>query len=121
MTAGWIPLHAAIRPELFVGIDPAAPNGDHMGVALISRSHPEGPFVVHDSYTLDPKSLERIEITIDLHLTPGNCPELAYAYSAPECNDEHGPTAVAKLARERAEARIARKYARRARYMRQHR
>jgi hypothetical protein len=91
------------------------PGGD--GVALTSLPHPMGSGPIPPS-RLSKGSLERVEIDIPL---PTNLPELAYAYSGAEFNDEHGPTAVAKLARERAESRLARKYARRARYMRKHR
>jgi hypothetical protein len=52
------------------------------------------------------------------HVPPS--PELTYAYSDAEFNEEFGPTALADLARRRAEARRRRKDARRARYMRRH-
>jgi len=57
--------------------------------------------------------------TAELRRVPA-VPELTYAYSGLEWNDHFGPAARVKLARERAEGRAARKYARRARYMRRH-
>ena len=97
-----------------MAIDPASPGGD--GVALFSMSHPEGIVTVHDVYTLDPGSLETIEINV---LAPA-APELAYAYADLEFNEEFGPIARVRLARQRADARMERKMHRRARYMRRH-
>jgi hypothetical protein len=47
-------------------------------------------------------------------------PEVAYAYSGAEFNDQFGPAAVSRIARARAEARLKRKDIRRARYQRRH-
>lgn len=47
-------------------------------------------------------------------------PEIAYVYSGVEFNDEFGPTAALRIARARADARIARKAIRRKRYQRMH-
>lgn len=88
---------------------------DGAGVTLCSASHPmaSGPI---PPARLSRHSLERV--TIDIPLAPG--PEIAYAYAA-EFNDGFGPVAAVRLARERQEARMRQKYARRARYMRRHR
>jgi hypothetical protein len=45
-------------------------------------------------------------------------PEVAYAYSGAEFNEEFGPAAVASIARGRAEARMTRKRANYQRYRR---
>jgi len=47
-------------------------------------------------------------------------PEVAYAYSGAEFNDQFGPAAATRLARARAEERLKRKDIRRARYQRMH-
>jgi hypothetical protein len=96
-----------------------APNGDHLGVALLSAAHPlhGGDVTVEWLATIDPASFETLEIDIPVDAAP----ELAYAYSGLEFNDHFGPAARTNLARERADARATRKYARRARYMRRQR
>lgn len=85
---------------------------DADGVALCSASHPMASGPIPPS-RLSRHSLERVEIAVAL--PPG--PEIAYAYAA-EFNDGFGPAAAVRLARERQEARMRQKYARRARYMR---
>lgn len=50
----------------------------------------------------------------------GMQPEVAFAYSGAEFNEDFGPAGLARLARERADARLARKDARRHRYMRRY-
>ncbi len=65
------------------------------GVALQSAAHPMGSGPIPPS-RLSSSSLERIEIEVPL---PANCPEIAYACSGAEFNDQFGPAAVVALAR----------------------
>jgi hypothetical protein len=118
-------LFGTIRPMFAVDYAQTIEPGD--GVVLTSMAHPVSDYLIveetveidgvpHPELTLrlDPASLETIEIDIPAPAQP----ELSYAYSTLEFNDHFGPTARVKLARERAEARWTRKYARRARYRR---
>ncbi len=108
-------------PQLRIAVDPASPDGDHAGVALYSIAHPSGDLTVHDVFTipprLNPQSLERLEI--EIRLAPG--PEIAFAYSGAEFNEDFGPAALVKLARERQEARWTKKMHNRRRFMRRQR
>lgn len=53
-------------------------------------------------------------------VVPRQSPEMYYAYSGAEFNDQFGPAAVAKLARERHHARLLRKTQDWLRYERRH-
>lgn len=64
--------------------------------------------------------LEFGHLVIQAGLVCASPPEVLYAYSGAEFNDQFGPAAVVKLARERAAARLARKEKNFARYQRRH-
>lgn len=83
------------------------------GVALISAAHPLGTGDVK-TVRFSPGSIERIEIDLPI----GPLPEVEFVYSGAEFNEEFGPLALVKLARERGEARVRQKCNDRARYRR---